>query len=227
MASFESGPHRTRSFFTSEAGPHPKQAEQDLDAAPFKDDRIIAETGVEARVAQIVAPVADGLGYRLVRVRISGRDGLTLQIMAERPDGTMGIEDCEELSRNLSPALDVDDPIDRAYNLEISSPGIDRPLVRRVDFERAAGHLAKLELSHPHESRKRFRGKIIGIDDRAVTIREEGAEADIALPLADLSEARLVLTDEIIAESLRAEKQLKKQRAKADKADGSSTETGD
>lgn len=198
-----------------------------LVAAPYRDDRIVTETGVEARVAQIVGPVAEGLGYRLVRVRMSAREGLTLQIMAERPDGTMAIEDCEELSRNLSPALDVDDPIDRAYHLEISSPGIDRPLVRRVDFERAIGHLAKLELSHPLESRKRFRGTITGIDNRTVTVREEGAEEDVALPLADMSEARLVLTDEIIAESLRAEKLLKKQRAKADKADGSSTETGD
>lgn len=198
----------------------------------FKDDRLIRETGLEARVAQIVGPVIDGLGYRLVRIRLSGRDGLTLQIMAERPDGTMAIEDCEELSRNLSPALDVNDPIDRAYHLEISSPGIDRPLVRREDFDRATGHIAKIELGHPLDGRKRFRGAIVALDDRTISIREEDAEEDIALPLDGLSEARLVLTDEIIAESLRAEKKLKKERAKAARkarANGSSPaeETGD
>lgn len=198
----------------------------------FKDDRIIRETGLEARVAQIAGPVLEGLGYRLVRIKLSGRDGLTLQIMAEKPDGTMAIEDCEEVSRNLSPALDVNDPIDRAYHLEISSPGIDRPLVRQEDFARAIGHLAKIELAHPLDGRKRFRGIVTAIDDGTVRIREADAEEDVALPLDDLSEARLVLTDEIIAESLRAEKKLKKERAKADRrarADGSPTEseTGD
>lgn len=191
----------------------------------FHDDRIISETGLEARVAHIVAPALDGLGYRLVRVLLSNRDGLTLQIMAERPDGSMSIEDCEEISRNLSPILDVDDPIDRAYQLEVSSPGIDRPLVRQGDFVRAVGHLAKVELARSLDGRKRFRGDIVSVDGKSVVVRVEapatdGTETtmtDVTLPLADIAEARLMLTDAIIAETLRAEKRAKKERAKARK----------
>ena len=111
------------------------------------EPRLIVEPGLAARVAAIAEPVLEGLGYRLVRVRVSGTDGCTVQIMAERPDGTMTVEDCEAVSRALSPVLDVDDPIDRAYRLEMSSPGIDRPLVRRSDFERYAGHVAKIEMA--------------------------------------------------------------------------------
>src|SRR5690349_19663140 len=112
-----------------------------------REDRIVRETGVDARVAHIIEPVVEGLGYRLVRVRLSGQNGLTLQIMAERSDGTMTVEDCEALSRAVSPALDVDDPIDKAYHLEVSSPGIDRPLVRKSDFSTWNGHLVKLDTS--------------------------------------------------------------------------------
>lgn len=206
-----------------------------MDQAP-SEDRIIVETGLEARVAHVVEPVLRGLGYRLVRVKLSSRDGLTLQIMAERPDGTMGIEDCEEVSRNLSPVLDVKDPIDRAYHLEVSSPGIDRPLVRRSDFAQAVGHVAKIELRTPQDGRKRFRGAIESVDEKAVVIQrddaEEGEIAEAQLPLADIAEAKLVLTDAIIAESLRAEKRAKKERAKArrkSRANGATelTETGD
>ena len=111
-----------------------------------------------ARVAAIAEPVLDGLGYRLVRVRISGLAGCTVQIMAERPDGTMTIEDCETVSRALSPVLDVADPIERAYRLEMSSPGIDRPLVRRSDFERHAGNRVKIEMAVAIDGRRRFRG---------------------------------------------------------------------
>src|ERR1043166_7348781 len=103
------------------------------------EPRLIIEQGTAARVAAIAAPVLAGIGYRVVRVRVSGTSGCTVQIMAERPDGTMSIEDCEAASRALSPVLDAEDPIDRAYRLEVSSPGIDRPLVRRSDFERHAG----------------------------------------------------------------------------------------
>ena len=114
---------------------------------PGAEPRLIVEPGLAARVAAIAEPVLESLGYRLVRVRVSGSDGCTVQIMAERPDGTMLIEDCEAASRALSPVLDVADPVDRAYRLEMSSPGIDRPLVRRSDFERYAGHVAKIEMS--------------------------------------------------------------------------------
>ena len=183
------------------------------------EDRIITETGLDARVAHVVEPVIESLGYRLVRVRLSGREGLTVQIMAERPDGTMAIEDCEEISRNLSPVLDVSDPIDRAYHLEVSSPGIDRPLVRHSDFAKAAGHIAKIELVRGLDGRRRFRGTIAAINDREVILErddlEEGEIKEVALPLNDLAEAKLVLTDAIITESLRAEKRAKKERAKS------------
>jgi len=171
------------------------------------DERIITETGLEARIAHIVEPVIDGLGYRLVRVRLSALNGATLQIMAERPDGTMTVEDCEALSHDLSPALDVEDPIDRAYHLEVSSPGIDRPLVRRSDFVRAAGHQAKVELVRLRDGRKRFKGVIVGIEGDALVIDTGGEAAVASLPLADIAEARLVLTDALVRETLRREKQ--------------------
>jgi ribosome maturation factor RimP len=177
----------------------------DTDSEP----RIIAETGTEARIAHIVEPVIEGLGYRLVRVKLSAMNGATLQIMAEKPDGSMTVEDCEILSRDLSPALDVEDPIDRAYNLEVSSPGIDRPLVRRSDFERWAGQQAKIELSRLLDGRKRFRGRLIGVEDDDVVLeiaRDGAAPERVALPIADLAEARLVLTDDLIRASLDRQK---------------------
>ena len=179
------------------------------------EPRIVTETGLEARVAHIVEPVAEGLGYRLVRVKVSALNGTTVQIMAERPDGTMTVEDCERLSRDLSPALDVEDPMDRAYHLEVSSPGIDRPLVRRSDFERWAGHLAKVELVRPLDGRKRFKGRLAGLDGDRAGLETEAASALQAsitswLPLADIEEARLVLTDALVRETL--SKQKKKAR---------------
>jgi ribosome maturation factor RimP len=127
--------------------------------------------------------------------------------MAEKPDGTMAIEDCEAASRALSPVFDVEDPIDREYRLEISSPGIDRPLVRRSDFERHAGHEAKIEMEIAQDGRKRFRGILTGVEGDAARVRRkdaaEGEAADVLLPIADMAEARLVLTDELIRESLR------------------------
>src|SRR5690242_18073974 len=133
---------------------------QAVETAPSQQEepRLIVEPGLPARVAAIVEPVLHQLGFRLVRVRVSGAEACTVQIMAERPDGTMTVEDCEEVSRALSPVLDVSDPIDRAYRLEISSPGIDRPLVRKSDFDRYAGHLVRIEMSMPVEGRKRFKG---------------------------------------------------------------------
>lgn len=190
------------------------------------EPRIIAETGIEARIAHIVEPVVEGLGYRLVRVRLSAMNGATLQIMAEKPDGSMTVEDCEILSRDLSPALDVEDPIDRAYHLEVSSPGIDRPLVRRSDFERWAGHEAKIELARMLNGRKRFRGQLAGVegDDVLVEIKRDGGEPErVALPLADLAEARLVLTDELIRESLTRQKHPGTETAEDEHADARET----
>ena len=177
------------------------------DTAVGTERRLIAEQGVAARVAAIATPVLEGLGYRLVRVRVSGLAGCTVQVMAERPDGTMTIEDCESASRALSPVFDVEDPVDRAYRLEVSSPGIDRPLVRRSDFDRYAGHVVKVEMATPVAGRRRFRGLLLGVQGDAARIRREdvaaGDEAEVALPIADMAEARLVLTDALVAESLR------------------------
>jgi len=170
------------------------------------EPRLIMEPGLAARVAAVAEPVLAGLGYRLVRVHVSGLSGCTVQVMAERPDGTMTIDDCETVSRALSPVLDIADPVDRAYRLEISSPGIDRPLVRRSDFDRYAGHLAKVEMEVPIDGRKRFRGMLLGSDGDAARLRCDDLPSDaaeVALPIADMAEARLVLTDALVTESLR------------------------
>ena len=178
-----------------------------MDAELLAEPRLVVEPGAAARVSAVAAPVLQQLGYRLVRIRISGEAGCTVQIMAERPDGSMQIDDCEAISRALSPVLDIADPIDRAYRLEISSPGIDRPLVRRSDFERHAGHLAKIEMAVAYQGRKRFRGILAGVEGEKVHVRRDdapaGEEADVSLVMEDIADARLVLTDELIAESMR------------------------
>lgn len=177
------------------------------------EPRLVTETGPAARVAAIVAPVLEGLGFRLVRVKISAGDPMTLQIMAERPDGTFGIDECEAASRAISPVLDVEDPISGAYNLEMSSPGIDRPLVRVSDFERWAGHQVKIEMAVPHEGRKRFRGTLIATSGTDAVVRlpdaPAGAPDTHSLPIADIGDARLVLTEDLIREALRRDKALR------------------
>ena len=169
--------------------------------------------------------MVEDLGFRLVRVKCSGRNGFTVQIMAERPDGTIGVDDCEEISRNLAPVIDAEDPVDRAYHLEVSSPGIDRPLVRRTDFERWAGHVAKIELSEGHDGRRRFRGELLGIRDDAFGVRLEdapqGAPDTAWLPFALLAEARLIMTDDLVAASFKAAKQA----GRLDEADQSLAES--
>jgi ribosome maturation factor RimP len=177
--------------------------DNDLLAEP----RLVVEPGMAARVSAVAGPLLQGMGYRLVRIKISAEAGCTVQIMAERPDGSMQIEDCEAISRALSPVLDIADPIDRAYRLEISSPGIDRPLVRRSDFERYAGYLVKIEMAVAHQGRKRFRGTLAGIEGQAVRLHRDdtgaGDDADTLLVMEDIAEARLILTDELVAESMR------------------------
>ncbi|WP_234682418.1 ribosome maturation factor RimP [Bradyrhizobium monzae] len=191
--------------------PNTGSTEAELLAEP----RLVVEPGAAARVSAVAAPVLEGMGYRLVRIRISGDAGCTVQIMAERPDGSMQLEDCEAISRALSPVLDVADPIDRAYRLEISSPGIDRPLVRRSDFERYSGHLVKIDMAVAHEGRKRFRGTLGAVEgDRVHLHRDDAkadADADVLLTMEDIGEARLVLTDELIAESMRRGKAEERQ----------------
>ncbi len=195
------------------------------------DDRIIRESGVDARVAAMIAPVLRAMDFRLVRVRLSGQNGLTLQIMVEREDGTMTVEDCEEVSRAVSPVLDVDDPIDKAYHLEVSSPGIDRPLVRKSDFTTWAGHLVKLETSILVADRKRFRGRIGESDEESVVIERDqpayGEEPTVRIPFETIADARLILTDDLIRDALskdnKARKEAKKRRGEPD--DGAEDET--
>jgi ribosome maturation factor RimP len=189
-----------------------------VDTDLLAEPRLVVEPGVAARVSAIAGPVLQGMGYRLVRIKISGESGCTVQIMAERPDGSMQIEDCEAISKALSPVLDVADPIERGYRLEISSPGIDRPLVRRSDFERHRGYLVKIEMAVAHQGRKRFRGTLAEVEGDAVRLHRDdaraGEDAQVLLNMEDIADARLVLTDELIAESMRrgkaAERELRR-----------------
>jgi ribosome maturation factor RimP len=190
------------------------------------DDRIIRESGIDARIASIVAPVLSAIGFRLVRVRLSGQNGLTLQIMAEREDGTMTVEDCEEVSRTISPVLDVEDPVEKAYHLEVSSPGIDRPLVRVSDFENWKGHLAKLETSVLVGGKKRFKGRIAEAGEEGIVIESDqpayGEESTARIPYEAIGEARLILTDDLIRDALskdnKARKEARKRRGEPETA---------
>jgi ribosome maturation factor RimP len=170
------------------------------------EPRLILETGMAARIAVIVAPAIADVGFRLVRVKISGQNGCTVQIMAERDDGTMGVDDCEAVSKAISPVLDVEDPMDRPYHLEVSSPGIDRPLVRAVDFARWISHDVRIEMAVPAHGRKRYRGQLIAADAASATVRrsdaKDGELVDCPLPIGDMAEARLVLTDALIDAAL-------------------------
>jgi ribosome maturation factor RimP len=151
------------------------------------------------RIAGLIEPSLDAMGYRLVRVQMSGGRRPTLQVMAERRDDVaMTVDDCADISRAVSAILDVADPIPGTYSLEVSSPGIDRPLVRREDFDRFAGHEARVELAQPIDGRRRFKGRLLGRDGDAVRMTvEDGGE--VALPFPAIAKAKLVLTDELIA----------------------------
>ncbi|MEE9375370.1 MAG: ribosome maturation factor RimP [Rhizobiaceae bacterium] len=175
--------------------------------------RLVQEEVADARVAAVVAPVIEDLGFRLVRARMVDHNGLTMQIMVERPDGTMSVGDCELISKALSPVLDVEDPVAQAYQLELSSPGIDRPLVRRSDFNTWAGHVAKIETAFLIEGRKRFRGHLIEVDGDAVVMKRDnaskGEEKTVRVPLDAIASANLVLTDELVREALKRDKALR------------------
>lgn len=166
------------------------------------EKRFVRETGLEQRIAHIIEPVANDLGYALVRVKVTQENGCTLQIMAEDAAGRFTIVDCERLSKELSPVLDVEDPIDREYHLEVSSPGIDRPLVRARDYRTYIGHEAKIELADALAGRKRFRGEIAAVTDDTVTIHLPDAPKDTdpnhILPLSAIAEAKLVMTDRLL-----------------------------
>lgn len=178
------------------------------------DERLVRESGVAQRVATIIETVLSGAGFDLVRVKVNGQNGCTVQIMAEKPDGTMGVDDCEAVSKLISPLLDVEDPIDREYHLEVSSPGIDRPLVRLRDFTRWVGHTMRVEMEVAADGRKRFRGVIEAVEGDSALLRledpAEGQTPVVALPVRDIREARLVLTDDLIREALRRDKAARK-----------------
>lgn len=167
-----------------------------------KEHRFVQETGPAGEIAELAEPVLEDLGLRLVRVIVSGRDGGTVQVMAERSDGTMSIDDCTAASRQLSPLLDAHDPMPGRYHLEVSSPGIDRPLVRASDFEMWAGENAKLELKELVDGRKRFRGRIEGFEDGEVRLEIELDDQDgpkvIGLPVAMIASAKLVMSDALL-----------------------------
>lgn len=193
-------------------------------AIDIDEARLFEEKGVEARVVAIIAPVLKPLGYRIVRVRLSGLNGLTLQIMAERADGTMTIEDCEEVSRVVSPILDVEDIIERKYHLEISSPGIDRPLARKSDFARWQGHIAKIETNTMIDGRRKFRGTISDVNGDGFILNTDkaayGESLKVHLLFSNVSDAHLVLTDDLIRDALAKDKALRQQRIPDDDLGG-------
>ena len=154
--------------------------------------------GPAAEVERLIAPAVEAMGYGIVRVLLSGKQRPRLQIMAERHDGAgMVVKDCVALSRAIEAILDVEDPIAEAYELEVSSPGIDRPLTRSVDFERFVGFEAKFETTAPLEGKRRWTGRLLGLEGE--TVRIETKEGEVALPCAAIAKAKLVLTDELIA----------------------------
>jgi len=169
---------------------------------------LIAKTAIDRRLAEIIAPVIEDLGFELVRIRLQGGKTATLQIMADRPEGGINVDDCADISTAVSAILDVEDPIEDNYHLEVSSPGIDRPLTRLKDFATFEGYEARLETNQPIDGRKRFKGVLAGIegDEVLLNIEEAGAEHTIGLNFDWLSDAKLVLTDELIAEMLRQKK---------------------
>ena len=198
------------------------------DNAP-SEERFIHETGLAAGIATLVEPVLVDLGFRLVRVQLSGSDSQTLQIMTERPDGTMSVGDCETVSRQISPVLDAYDPLTDAYRLEISSPGIDRPLVRPSDFEDWAGFEAKIELKQPVNGRKRFRGIVDGFENDEVRLEcelDQVGKQVLGFPMAMIGEAKLVLSDDLIRETLRRANKLKERGVVAVSDDNSTQGQG-
>ena len=165
--------------------------------------RTVSILGAMSQLEPIIAPAVEAAGYRLVRLRLLGGNRKTLQVMAERVDGQMDVEDCARLSRALSNLLEHEDAIEGEYVLEVSSPGIDRPLTRLMDFARWAGHEVRLELKAPDATgRKRFRGMLLGLDGNNIVIEVEAQR--LTFPFAGIADAKLVLTDKLIEEDLRA-----------------------
>lgn len=170
---------------------------------------LIAKTAMDRRLAEIVAPVIEDMGFELVRLRLMSGKTSTLQIMAERPEGGIEVDDCGEISTAVSAILDVEDPLDDSYVLEVGSPGIDRPLTRLKDFETYEGYDAKLETSELIDGQKRFRGILAGVEGEEVLVNiEQGGEVHtVGLQFDWLADAKLVLTDDLIAEMLKQRKE--------------------
>ena len=208
------GPGRDPLFFIAARSHGRSSTSERFGPADGLDEpRLIEDAGAGLRIGRIAAPVLRDLGLRLVRVKISATAGTTVQIMAERPDGAMSIDDCERASTALSPVFDVEDIMTQAYRLELSSPGIDRPLVRQSDFARAVGGEARIEMATAVDGRKRFRGVIEAVahgpDGPAVRLlvtADDKSESRVDLPIRDMGEARLVLTEDLIRAALRREK---------------------
>ncbi|AZQ69412.1 ribosome maturation factor RimP [Silicimonas algicola] len=169
---------------------------------------LIAKTSIDRRLSEIVSPVLEDMGFELVRLRLMGGKSPTLQILADKPDGGIEVDDCAKISTAVSATLDVEDPIEDAYALEVSSPGIDRPLTRLKDFEVWKGHEAKIETHEPIDSRKRFKGELQGVENGEILIEIDvnGVPTVIGLQFDWLSDAKLVLTDDLIRDVLRARK---------------------
>ena len=165
---------------------------------------MIAKTQIDRRMAEVIRPVVEGMGFELVRVRLMSGKTKTLQIMAENPEGGIEVDDCGEISTAVSATLDVEDPVEDDYTLEVSSPGIDRPLTRLKDFEVWAGYEAKIETTEMIEGRRRFKGELAGVEGSEVLITIE--EGTIGLQFDWLSDAKLVLTDDLIRDVLRSRK---------------------
>ncbi len=169
---------------------------------------LIAKTAIDRRLAEIVGPVIESMGFELVRIRLMGGNTRTLQIMADRPDGGIIVEDCAQISLAVSAVLDVEDPIEENYHLEVSSPGIDRPLTRLKDFDVWNGYEARIETTELISGRRRFKGNLAGTegDEVLIEIEESGAPVTIGLKFDWLSDAKLILNDDLIAEMLRQRK---------------------
>jgi ribosome maturation factor RimP len=167
---------------------------------------LIAKSAIDRRIAGLIEPLISDMGFDLVRIRVMGGKSPTLQIMAQRPDGTIEVDDCAAISTAVSALLDVEDPISEAYTLEVSSPGIDRPLTRLADFDRWSGHEAKIETEELIDGRRRFKGQLAGTDGDEVLIALDDSDVTIGLKFDWISDAKLVLTDDLIRDVLRGRK---------------------
>ncbi|MCL6229965.1 ribosome maturation factor RimP [Bartonella bilalgolemii] len=178
----------------------------------INEPRLFEEDGVAARISALITPLLKPLGFHLIRTKLLNLNGLTLQIMVERTNGTMTIQDCEIVSRTVAPLLDIENVIERKYYLEVSSPGIDRPLVRKSDFFHWQGHLAKIETNTIINGRQKFRGKLTDITQNGFTLNivktADREEANIFIPFSNITNAHLILTDELIRDTLKKNKDL-------------------